>query len=390
MTISLSEITNCTGCHACYSICPKSAISMKSNYEGFLYPFVDEKKCIDCGFCRKVCPALNPILKENEEPQAYAAINKNETVRVDSSSGGIFSAIADLIINEGGVVFGAKFSKDFSVVHQWVDNKNELSSLRGSKYLESVIGESYKNCKQFLDAGREVLFTGTPCQIQGLKKFLQKEYDKLFCLDIICHGIPSPLLWKKYINYREKKSASQTVTTAFRRKYHGWKLYSLAFTFENASEYKVPFIKDPYMQIFLKDIALRSSCYNCFSRGIKRSSDITLGDFWGIQNVLPDMDDDKGTCFIIVHSEKGESLIKKLNNCLIMEVPINDAVKYNLSIKVSPEVPEQRLDFYCDLKYKKFEQIIKQYCKRPLLLRICRFCMRNIRKLKNAFIGYRI
>ena len=214
---------NCTGCHACYSICTKFAISMQQNYEGFLYPVIDEEKCIDCGACKTVCPTYNPILKETELTKSYAAINNVEKIRAESSSGGMFSAIANIIIDENGVVFGAKFAEDFSVVHSWVNKKEELTQFRGAKYLQSVIGDSYKQCKLFLDEGRKVLFSGTPCQINGLKRFLKKDYVNLFCVDIICHGVLSPLLWEKYINYRVKKAESPLVTTVFRRKYDGWK-----------------------------------------------------------------------------------------------------------------------------------------------------------------------
>ena len=175
----IENLESCSGCHACFSVCPKFAIEMKENNEGFLYPLIDSNKCIKCGLCEKACPALNPIKKENEDTKAYAAINKNEAIRLDSSSGGIFTAIAEKVIEENGVVFGAKFAFDFSVIHGWTDTIEGLAEFRGSKYLQSVIGNSYKDCKTFLESGRKVLFSGTPCQVQGLKKYLGKEYENL-------------------------------------------------------------------------------------------------------------------------------------------------------------------------------------------------------------------
>ncbi len=386
--LSESGAFACTACHACFSICPKSAIEMGANNEGFLYPKIDGEKCIKCGLCEKVCPALKPIKKECEDTKAYAAINKNEAIRLDSSSGGIFTALAGKVIEEGGVVFGAKFASDFSVVHGWTEKG--LIEFRGSKYLQSVIGNSYKDCKAFLDSGRKVLFSGTPCQIQGLKKYLDKEYENLLAVDFICHGVPSPLLWQKYIDYRAEKSRAkrgEIVKTAFRRKDDGWKLFSLSFTFANDSEYRATLNKDPYMQIFLKDIALRESCYNCFSRGISRPSDITLADFWGVQNVLPEMDDDKGTSFVISHSDKGKKLLCELQNCELTEIPVSDGAKFNSAAESSPKKPKQRDVFYADLEKLQFKQIVKKYATTPLCLRGYRFVRRCAVKGVKVFIG---
>lgn len=399
--MKIENLNNCTGCSACKDVCAKTAILMKCNESGFLYPEIDAEKCIKCGKCEKVCPAINPLDNKKSKSitikgtSAFAAINKNESVRLDSSSGGIFFALAEQIIAEGGVVFGAKFTDDFSVIHSWTDSLDGLTEFQGSKYLQSIIGNSYKDCKNLLEHGRKVLFSGTPCQIHGLIKYLESECnfyksnpDYLFTVDFICHGVPSPLLWQKYIEFREKKSASRTVKTAFRRKNDGWKQYSLLFTFANNSEYCQPLTKDPYMQIFLKDVALRKSCYECPCRGIERSSDITLADFWGIQNILPEMDDDKGTSFVICHSNKGDVLLSTLkNNCSLKEVKLEDGARYNSAITKSPLKPNKREAFYKDLESLTFESIIRKYAVTPIYIQISKFLYRCIRKAKKIILG---
>lgn len=386
--MKIETLLSCSGCNACNSICPKSAITMETNYEGFLYPVIDSKNCIKCGLCEKVCPSLDPINKNVENTTAFAVINKNEIIRSDSSSGGVFTALAEEIINNKGIVFGAKFADDFSVIHSWTDNLEGLADFRGSKYLQSIIGNAYKECKNFLESGNKVLFTGTPCQIQGLLKYLNKEYDNLITVDFICHGVPSPLLWTKYIKFREKKSASRTLKTAFRRKNDGWKLYSVLFTFANNTEYRASLKKDPYMQMFLKDIALRESCYQCSCRGIERPSDITIADFWGIQNIFPELDDDKGISLVLFHSHNGKELLNTvLKECVSKEVQMDLCIKYNPAIINSPKRPKQRDSFYLDLAKKNINKIIYKYVVTPVWLRSYRFIRRIYNKLKIILNG---
>lgn len=386
--LHVEKVENCTGCHACFSCCTKKAVSMQPNIEGFLYPVIDKPKCVNCGLCEKVCPAINPINtavsagSSASKPVAYAAFNNDEEVRLNSSSGGIFTAIAQKIIEQDGVVFGAKFTDDFSVAHGWTDSVEGLKDFQGSKYVQSVIGSSYKDCKIFLEQGRKVLFSGTPCQIQGLKKYLKKEYENLFTVDFICHGVPSNKLWQKYKIFREKKSASQTVKTAFRRKNDGWKQFSLSFTYANDSEYCASHRKDLYMKIFLTDIALRSSCYKCPVRFLNRPSDITLADFWGIQNVLPQFDDDKGTSLVMLHSSQAAefwSILK--DSCTMEQIILEQGIKYNPSMVRSPKMPKARKKFYFDLETKPFEKVLKKYTTVSLWHKLCRLPYRVAKKI---------
>lgn len=383
----VETVENCSGCHACFSSCPKEAISMLANNEGFLLPVIDKKKCVDCGVCEKVCPALNPIKGESvgelaENTTAYAAINLNEKIRMESSSGGVFTALSEYVISQGGIVFGAKFDRDFLVVHSYTNNIEDLEEFRGSKYLQSKIGTSYKECKTFLEQGRKVLFSGTPCQIQGLKKYLRKEYSNLLTVDFICHGVPSPFLWQKYIDYRLLKAHArrgEISKTAFRRKNNGWKQYSLLFTFANNSEYCASLCKDPYLQIFLKDIALRKSCYECASRGLERPSDITLADFWGIQNVIPRMDDDKGTSLVLIHSSQGRELWSIIEKGLsVKQVSLDCVVKNNRSVVFSPIMPKRRSFFYKDLSNKKFSSVVRKYGVTHIWTRVVRLAKRFV------------
>ena len=346
--IIIDDKTKCCGCYACYNICPKSAIKMQEDEKGFKYPIVDKEKCIDCGLCKKVCPILSKRKKEEEYiEKAYACINKNEKIRIDSSSGGIFTIIAQYILKLDGVVFGAQFDDDFNVIHSYVEKEKDLKKFRGAKYVQSQIGDMYKKVQEFLLDGRFVLFTGTPCQIEGLRSYLKKDYSNLYLQDIICHGVPSPKVWKKYINYREKKDKGNIEKIKFRDKITGWKKYSVSFKYKTHS-YEKKQNEDTYMQIFLSDIALRDSCYECNFKEIKRNSDITLADFWGIENIMPEMDDDKGTSLVILHSKKGEKLFNNIKDDIrCKEVVLEDAIKFNTSM-IKSSNKNEKYDFFWD------------------------------------------
>lgn len=371
---------DCMGCYACSNICPQNCISMESDKEGFWYPKVDYDKCIKCKKCVNVCPIINKITIENK-PLAYACFNKNEDIRMESSSGGIFSLVAEQIILNNGVVFGVGFDKDFNAVHSYVENKEDLNKFRGSKYVQSKIGDIYKLVKNFLVEGREVLFTGTPCQIGGLKSYLGKDYDNLYCMDNVCHGVPSPKVWKKYVDFRENKSASKTRRIAFRLKNEGWKLFSVSFLFKNDTEYRETHKKDLFMRAFLKDVCLRPSCYACEFKTLHRQSDITMADFWGIKNVLPEMDDDKGTSLIFVNSENGQAMFDKIkDNMLYKDVDINEAVKYNSAAVKSVGYNPNRENFFADLDNTEFNQLIKKYCTDKFSIRVRRKAISILRK----------
>lgn len=374
--IEIKDKSKCSGCHSCMNICPKNCIEMKVDQEGFWYPAVDKEKCIKCGLCEKRCPILNDMSIENT-PHAYACYNNDEKIRKESSSGGIFTLLASYIIDNGGIVYGAAFNQNFEVEHIEVTNKQDLSKLRGSKYVQSKLGNTYSKIKEHLNQNKLVYFSGTPCQIDGLLCFLNKKYDNLICQDIVCHGVPSPKIWKHYL---KKFDLEKNAKISFRDKSTGWDSYSFSIKQDNNS-FKELSSQNEYMKVFLKDLCLRPSCYDCHSKSLHRNSDITLADFWGIKDVCPEMYDNKGTSLVFINSDKGKELFDKISNDIkYQEVDINDASKHNPSSFKSVNIPEKREDYMANIFNNQFDKYSKKYTKLPLLLRIKIIVARFINK----------
>lgn len=356
----------CSGCGACVSACPFDCISMKADSEGFLYPELNTSKCVNCGICVASCQCLTP-LKADPLPEAYACFNKDQNTQLSSSSGGIFTLLAQWILSKDGVVFGAGFDESFQVKHIEVHTSNELYRLRGSKYVQSCIGDCYERVKQYLDENKYVLFTGTPCQIDGLLHVLKHPYERLYTQDIICHGVPSPKVWKEYIEFRKSTKGMMELKKdgepSFRDKKNGWLDFSMRFLFEDGSEYNVGHQHDLYMKIYLQNISLRLSCYQCHSKSIHRNSDITLADFWGIQNVKPDMYNEMGTSLVMVNSEKGQELFNQVSpQMAFCKVDMDQALYYNPSVHTSVELshPRQRKVLFKKLGKKRFDQLVDE------------------------------
>ena len=309
--IQITNKNHCCGCSACAQICPKQCIAMMPDSEGFCYPKINETICVKCGLCEKVCPMLK---SQNMQGQvhAWAAYCKEDKIRLASSSGGIFSLLAEEILEEGGVVFGAAFDGQMMVHHVAVESVRDLERLRGSKYLQSRIENSYADVKAYLAADRKVLFSGTACQIAGLLHFLGRPYEKLWTVDVLCHGVPTPTLWKNYLSEQNRAFKMPVRQISFRDKSQGWKKYQMAWKVEGGEIYRQPASRNPYMRLFLSNICLRPSCYDCHFKGFPRVSDLTLGDCWGVEQHSPEMDDDKGTSVVIVNTEKGNTLREKI------------------------------------------------------------------------------
>lgn len=380
--IVVKNKSECCGCTACESICPVNAIEMIYDEEGFKYPYVNENKCIDCGLCNKVCPILNS--KEVVcDHYAYACYNKDEIERENSSSGGIFSLIAKEILYRKGVVCGATLDEDFNVKHICIDDESNLWKLRTSKYVQSDIGKVYFEIKNYLNDGRYVLFTGTPCQTEGLLLYLGRKYDRLYVQDIICHGVPSKLVWEKYKEYRQSIERKKPIKVNFRNKDDGWKLFNMKFTYAD-KVYKNSSKKDLYMKTFLNNISLRESCYKCNFKKENRNADITLADFWGIEKILPEMDDDKGTSLVIVNSPKGKELFESIDAKIIKkEISFADALKYNSAMTNSVSRNSKRDAFFKDLNKISFDKVVNRYIKsKPSYKKI-------ISKVRNKLINNR-
>lgn len=385
--IGIKDRFKCTSCTACKTICPKQCITMRKDEEGFLYPVVNKSNCIDCHLCEKICPLLNEENVHNIFTEGYAVINKNEQVRDESTSGGFFSLLANYVLDLNGYVIGAYYDENFIVKHIAINDKNELYKLRGAKYSQSELGNIFKQVKDLLDQKKYVLFSGTPCQVSGLKSFLRKDYERLITVDLICHGVPSPLAWKKYLEYRYKKdnNGEKANSINLRSKISGWSNYHYSVVFDY-DKYKYEKLngQDPFMKAFVNNLCLRPSCYSCHFKGIQRISDFTLGDYWGIWNQISEMDDNKGTSIVFVHSQLGKNIFNQLKNSIIyQEVDVNKAIEENPSMIKSSQKNDKREDFMNDLKNHDFDYLIdkyelKQKLVKPSLLR------RILNKVKRA------
>ncbi len=304
---------NCCGCTACMNICPHNSITMKKDEEGFLYPEIDPGSCVECGACIKVCAFHK---KEHEEKipkdqEVFGFWHPKQEIRKKSTSGGAFSAISDFILEQGGVVYGAVFNDSFEVVHGSAVNREQRDKMRGSKYVQSDLGAVFKEIKLTLEAGKPVLFTGTPCQNGGLKSYLNKEYPRLILCDIACHGVPSPKVWEDYRAYLEEKHRDKIKEVNFRNKDTGWRNSSLKVEFDKGIHQK-NMQEDPYYILFFSHLTIRPSCHQCVYTSYHRVSDITLADFWGSDNTREAFQDDTGVSLVLANTGKGRELIGKM------------------------------------------------------------------------------
>ena len=329
MLENICDKSKCTGCMACVNICPKEAVVLKINERGFWYPEITHR-CIECGKCINVCPQNDFKLKKNQY-EVFAVWNKDSEIRIKSTSGGMFTVIAQYVLENKGVVFGAVFNHKMEVVHDYAEDMKDLENMRGSKYVQSKTGNTFKEAEKFLKEGRIVYFTGTPCQIHGLKKFLNKEYENLITSDIICHGVPSPEVFSKYIKYMENKYSSKAVHVFFRHKKPGWTIFSMKIIFENGREYIADTNTDPYIVGFLSDLYTRECCFNCRYTSDNRIGDITIADFWGyISEKRSLRNTEEGISLVIVNNSKGKEIFEKIkNNIVYVSKNINEAKSGN-------------------------------------------------------------
>lgn len=311
---------DCCGCTACMCICPKQAITMKQDEDGFLYPKIDTSLCVECGLCKKVC-TIQHVPTTNMEPLAtYAAINKNQIVLSNSASGGIFGALASCVFERGGLVFGCAFNENMEPQHICVDNPSDMKKLQGSKYVQSNVNTAYAVVKEYLEEGKWVLFTGTPCQIAGLKSYLGKDYKNLITADLICHGVPSAAFFKGYIKQLEGKLKGKVIDFKFRDKFKGWSLMGKVIYEKNGKlreKLIFPFTSY-YYSYFLNGDIYRENCYECKYASGSRQGDFTMGDYWGVEKAHPEIETKNGVSVLLINSGKGMELIGKLTELLTL------------------------------------------------------------------------
>lgn len=363
--ITVKEKHLCTGCEACSNVCPVDAISMLEDEEGFRYPHVDEHLCIQCEKCLKVCPITNtPVIGKLSDPIVFACKSNNDDIRVISSSGGIFSLIADAVLKKRGVVFGAGFDSDFSVVHMNAQNLTDLESLRRSKYVQSSIGLSYKEVEYFLDDGNIVLFSGTPCQIAGLQSFLKTPRDDLITMEVVCHGVPSSKVYRRYLSYLENSYNGEICEVNFRSKNRGWDNYSTSIHFSNGKQYsEINSIEPFFMRGFLTNLYLRPSCYDCKFKHNNSVADITVGDYWRIDRLYSHFYDKKGVSLAVVNTEKGLSIFSEIEDDMdCIQTSLEHALECNSVLNHSGQVPHNRDEFFFDLDALDYKTLMRKYC----------------------------
>lgn len=347
---------------------------MKEDTEGFLYPVVDKDSCIDCGICDSVCPILNKVPETEVVQNAYLLQHNDSKILRESTSGGAFTAIGQWAIKNGGVVFGAAFNSDFSVSHHYVCEEENLKIFRNSKYVQSSIGNAYVVCKNFLDENRIVVFSGTPCQIEGLLIFLKKDYSNLITVDVVCRAVPSPLLLRKYVDWHQNKQSAKVSNVLFRDKHWGYQYSSFSVFYENHNEdYHKGVESDPYLRAFFSNMSVRPSCYHCCFKKRYRISDITIWDCFQAER-FSDEFDGRGTSRVLVHSETGKKVLEASKSySKVVSLDVENCIKGVREMKECVPLNELRSSFFADLNELPFDDLIKKYFPDNLKVKIERF-----------------
>lgn len=382
----------CYGCQACKQICAHEAIEMQYTAEGFLYPIIDENKCVDCGLCTKVCPTqtsnIAPLFNATPET-VYAAWQKKLSDRLESTSGGAFYALASEFINNGGVVYGVSFDQNLIARHQRFDKLEELKKARGSKYMQSDINVAYKQVKEDLKEGHSVLFSGTPCQIAGLKLFLRKEYSNLTTIDLVCHGVPSPVLFKDHVAWVENKYKKKLTDFKFRgKKKNGWRSY-VKYIFEGNSTVSSFLGEDYYSHAFHQGYFNRSSCFKCDFSNSQRIADITLSDFWNGEKYSHTLKRQRkyGFNLIMCNTANGQKLMESVSKDLeLLEMPVQAAIEGDVRLRHTEQRPPFRDSSYKIWKEKGYDYMVKHYSiKTTLMQRLLPTWIKNmIREIQSV------
>lgn len=359
-TIDISNIgDSCTGCTACKNVCKFNAISMIVSEDGFYYPSVDRDKCKNCGRCVEVCPERSIPTTEDFSIQSYALKHKSNDVRSKSTSGGLFTALSDYVLDNGGIIYGAAFKENFSVKHIRVTNSVEREFICGVKYVQSDLSDIFRYVKNDLINDKLVLFTGTPCQIAGLKNFLMKDYENLYLADLVCYGIPSPIIFADYIQFIRNYYKTDISKYLFRDKKKSWRYGKTKIILKNGTKILAE-IQEIFDRLFWSRNILRRSCYSCGYANLNRISDITMGDCWGIEKINPQFDDDFGVSLCLVNSPKGKFLFNQIKKTTIVEcIESREWIQPRLSS--STALPATREIFWQEYRCKGFDYIAHKY-----------------------------
>lgn len=343
--------TRCTGCKVCELVCPKNCIEMNKNEEGFIYPNIKKEKCINCNLCSKFCTIDNHYKNPLFSQEAYLATNKNRQEVLKSSSAGVFGALSEIILLKKGVVIGVKMDENMNVFHQSINEIDKLDELRGSKYVQSDVRMTYKETKENLEKGKYVLYSGTPCQIAGLRNFLKKDYDKLITVDLLCHGVPSPTLFNSHMKFLSQKHKSKVKEYKFRNKgISKWGDYKFYYRLENNKEYYGPALLDLYFKLFINGESFRECCYTCEYACKNRVGDFTIGDFWGGEKYHPENMDENGTSVILFNTEKSRLLESEIKKRLQLTITNIDYIsERNNSLKKVVDKPKSRKYIYKEI-----------------------------------------
>ena len=387
--VSRETVPNCTGCSACENACGLGAIELIADKDGFVYPQVDSQKCVQCGNCAKSCPSLHGVPASGYvQPEVYAAWNLDTEIRVQSTSGGVFTALAQAVINRGGYVAGAFYDDGFRICHGVVSSLDEIPRLRQSKYAQSWMGSTFTQVRKLLREGKTVLFCGTPCQSAGLQRFLSKEYENLYCCDFICRGVISPKVYEKFLKDMQPTETSQLDVVHFKNKDYGWNRFSTKLTFRDGSVYQKDRNEDYYMRGYLRhNLYIRPSCHLCDYKSLPRISDISLGDFWGIGNYDKTLDNEQGTSVVLVNSEKGKTLLAWAKAFLFVDKrSIEEVLEGNSCLLNVAQPGKYRAFFFEKMDRYPFDELMTMIDRKseeiPLKLRICQ----KLGKIKRVFI----
>lgn len=369
---SFDDKQRCCGCGACANACPKKCISMEADQEGFLYPKIKKETCIDCGLCERVCPVIQVDNDREFAQQGYIVQHRNDDVRKESTAGGAFTAIAQYVISLGGVAFGAAYDERFNVHHIAVESEEDLWRFRNSKYVQSRTEEALGQAKEYLQEGRMVCFSGTPCQIEGLKRCLRKEYENLITVDVVCHAVPSPLVFRKYVQMQRQQLGSSIGNIRFRDKHYGYQ-YSTMTVKDNFGKdlYAYGIDTDPMLRSFFANVCDRPSCYDCQFKKRYRVSDFTIWDCYPVYEFNKTMDDDKGTTRVLVHSEKGRKIFEKIKAGLKWhEVDPDDLTKGVKEMFYSVPISEKRSRFMEDATLLDGQELFRKWFPETIKVRV--------------------